>query len=135
MRTAMKKAMMRLSRVVPAILLGSVFLGPAQAQAPAGEWKPSRSLEWIVSSGPGAALDMAARQIREAADRSGKLEHAFLVHNRPGGSNLIALNTLIQNPGILLLTCATSQRTHPKNNVCVYSDKQVCRGGRSYTVA
>lgn len=77
------------------VALSMGHLAPALAQ----EWKPTRSLEWIVPSGPGAALDMAARQIKEAADRSGKLEYPFLVQNRPGGSNLIALNTLIQNPG------------------------------------
>jgi len=97
----MKTSKRRVARVFSKVLIGAMFLGPAQllVQAHAQEWKPSRSLEWIVPSGAGAALDMAARQIREAADRTGKLEHPFLVQNRPGGSNLVALNTLIQNPG------------------------------------
>ena len=101
MQTVMNKGIRTVLNVAlgAAILLGAMAIGPASALAQSGEWKPSRSLEWIVPSGPGAALDMAARQIKEAADRSGKLEHPFLVQNRPGGSNLIALNTLIQNPG------------------------------------
>ncbi len=99
MSTAMHALMGRVSGWIPAILFGAAAMGPAQVLAQSGEWKPSRSLEWIVPSGPGAALDMAARQIKEAADRSAKLEHPFLVQNRPGGSNLIALNTLIHNPG------------------------------------
>jgi putative tricarboxylic transport membrane protein len=82
-----------------ALLAAALGTGMVPARAQPAEWKPSRSLEWIVPSGPGAALDMAARQVKEAADRSGRLEHPFLVHNRPGGSNLVALNTLIQNPG------------------------------------
>jgi putative tricarboxylic transport membrane protein len=69
------------------------------AGALAQEWKPSRNLEWIVPSGPGAALDMAARQVKESVDRSRSLGVSFLVQNRPGGANMVALNALIQAPG------------------------------------
>jgi putative tricarboxylic transport membrane protein len=97
----MKTSWQRVVRLCNASLLGAIAFIAVLMQAPAQaqEWKPSRSLEWIVPSGAGAALDMAARQIRDAADRSGRLDQPFLVQNRPGGSNLIALNTLVQNPG------------------------------------
>ncbi len=87
-----------LQNVVRAVAVAALLAGGTPA-AVAQDWKPTRNLEWIVPSGPGAALDMAARQVKDIVERSRQLGVPFLVQNRPGGANMIALNTLIQNPG------------------------------------
>lgn len=68
---------------------------PATAQA----WKPSRPVEYMVPAGPGAALDTAARQLKELIDRQQLLPTPMIVSNRPGGAGMVAMGALQARPG------------------------------------
>ncbi len=77
------------------LILSGVFAGPAAAQ----DWKPERSVEFIVPAGPGAALDTAARQIKELVDRGQLLPTPMVVANKPGGAGMVAMGGLQAKPG------------------------------------
>ncbi len=71
---------------------------PAVARATAAGWAPADRVEYIVPSGAGAALDMAARRLGQIleAQRSAK---AVVVTNKAGAGGQLALHVLQQNPG------------------------------------
>ena len=73
----------------------AVLPQPATAQ----EWKPSRPVEYVVPAGPGAALDTAARQIKDLIDRQQLLPVPMIVSNRPGGAGMVAMGALQARPG------------------------------------
>jgi putative tricarboxylic transport membrane protein len=75
--------------------LGACVGGVAQAQ----DWKPDRQVEFVVPAGPGAALDTAARQIKELIDRDKALPRSMLVTNKPGGAGMVAMVGLQAKPG------------------------------------
>lgn len=67
--------------------------------APAQDWKPDRTVEFVVPAGPGAALDTAARQIKELIDRDKLIPTSMVVTNRPGGAGMVAMGGLQARPG------------------------------------
>jgi len=80
-------------------LLGAAAALPfASARAQSG-WQPDRNVEYIVPAGPGAALDMSARQLKELLERRKILPTNMIVTNRPGGAGAIAINALLAQPG------------------------------------
>jgi len=52
-----------------------------------------------VPAGPGAALDTAARQLKELIDRQQLLPTPMIVSNRPGGAGMVAMGALQARPG------------------------------------
>lgn len=67
--------------------------------APAQDWKPDRAVEFVVPAGPGAALDTAARQIKELIDRDKLIPTSMVVTNKPGGAGMVAMGGLQARPG------------------------------------
>lgn len=67
--------------------------------AAAQDWKPERNVEYVVPAGPGAALDTAARQIKELVDRNQLLPTTMIVTNKPGGAGMVAMGGLQAKPG------------------------------------
>jgi putative tricarboxylic transport membrane protein len=65
----------------------------------AQDWKPTRSVEYIVPSGPGAALDTAARKLANLLEQNKFVSDPIIVANRSGGAGTIALQTLLQHKG------------------------------------
>lgn len=65
----------------------------------AQDWKPERSVEYVVPAGPGAALDTAARQIKELVDRGQLIPTTLVVTNKPGGAGMVAMGALQARPG------------------------------------
>jgi putative tricarboxylic transport membrane protein len=63
------------------------------------DWKPERNVEFVVPAGPGAALDTAARQIKELVDRNQLLPTTMIVTNKPGGGGMVAMGGLQARPG------------------------------------
>lgn len=83
---------------------------PAQAQAQGdADWKPRKSTEFIVPSGAGAALDVAARKLTELLTRE-KLAPGFIVSNKSSAHGIVALEGLHRHPGDAhaLMTLSTS---------------------------
>ena len=75
----------------------ALSLLPAAASAQA--WKPERTVEYVVPAGPGAALDTAARQLKELIDRQQSLGATLVVTNKPGGAGMVAMGGLQAKPG------------------------------------
>ena len=84
-----------------AVLCCALATGTAAAQsggATAPAWKPSKSTEFIVPSGAGAALDQAARKLTELLARDGYAPQ-FVVSNKSGAHAIAALESLHRHPG------------------------------------
>ena len=79
----------------------AVLGGTAHAQQRSGDdtgWKPGKAPEFIVPSGAGAALDVAARKLTELLGREG-LAPGFVVSNKSGAHSIVALETLHRHAG------------------------------------
>ncbi len=68
------------------------------AGASAQGWKPSRTIEIIVSSGAGGAADREARELQKHLQALPGMP-PITVNNRPGGGGTIAWSSLNQQPG------------------------------------
>jgi putative tricarboxylic transport membrane protein len=67
--------------------------------ASAQPWMPTRNIEYIVPAGPGAALDTAARELKDLVDRMKLAPTPLLVSNKPGGAGMVAMGTLASHAG------------------------------------
>ena len=95
-----------------AVICCTLTSGPAAAQASDASpatWKPSKSTEFIVPSGAGAALDQAARKLTELLARDGHAPQ-FVVSNKSGAHAIAALESLHRHVGDAhtLMTLSTS---------------------------
>lgn len=79
--------------------LGLAIAGLMPIAASAQDWQPQRNVEFIVPSGPGAALDAAARELANAMERNKLIDKSIVVSNRSGGAGAIAIQALLQRPG------------------------------------
>lgn len=86
-------ALSRLRRSIAGLLLALPLMATAQ------DWKPERTVEYIVPAGAGAALDTAAREIKSLIDRDKLLPVPMLVVNKPGGAGMVAMGALAAKPG------------------------------------
>ena len=77
------------------VLSQTLWVATAWGQA----WKPERAVEYVVPAGPGAALDTAARQLKEIIDRQQLLPVTMIVSNKPGGAGMVAMGGLQARPG------------------------------------
>ncbi len=84
------------NRLVAVLVASAAMAGlPAQAQ----EWQPTHNIEYIVPAGPGAALDTAAREIKDLIDRLKLSPTPVLVSNKPGGAGMVAMGALGSRAG------------------------------------
>ena len=92
---------MKVPHKIAAALAGAhsalLLLAACPSAAGAEQWKPTRSVEYVVPSGPGAALDTAARQLAGLLERMKLVGDPIVVANRSGGAGTIALQTLLQH--------------------------------------
>jgi putative tricarboxylic transport membrane protein len=77
----------------------TLLAGALPQLAAAQDWKPERTVEFVVPAGPGAALDTAARQIKELVDRDKLVPTTLLVTNKPGGAGMVAMGGLQAKAG------------------------------------
>ncbi len=78
------------------LVTGSALAGAA---AQAQDWQPTQNIEYMVPAGAGAALDTAAREIRQLIDRLKLSPVPVLVSNKPGGAGMVAMGALASHPG------------------------------------
>lgn len=84
----------RLDRCIR-IAVALLAVSPA---APAADWKPDRTVELIVPTGPGSGVDNTMRTLQRIL-HDNKLIDQSIVTNKPGGSYGVALNYLGQFNG------------------------------------
>jgi putative tricarboxylic transport membrane protein len=78
-------------------LLGARAPAWAASPNPSG-WQPNARVEFLVPSGPGAALDTTARKLTSILAEQ-KAAPSFVVTNRSSAHGAAALGVLQQNPG------------------------------------
>ena len=112
MRSLVRPVRHRLFRVVAILALGFVVCG---AQAQAGEWKPTKTIQFIVPYAPGGGSDVLARSIDSVIKGEKLSPTQLLVVNQPGGSGTIGTNTAAQAKGNqhMLLTYISGQVAAP----------------------
>ncbi len=76
---------MRLAMTVAACGLALCAALPAAAQS---SWKPTRPVEFVVTSGAGGGTDVFARTVQAAITRNDLLPNAIVVSNKGGGSGV-----------------------------------------------
>lgn len=86
-----------------AVLLGSAF--PAMSQA---GWQPTKPVQIVVHSSPGAGNDRIARKIAAIIEKEGLADVRFEVVNKPGGGATLAINYMIERTGDAHTIAATS---------------------------
>jgi tripartite-type tricarboxylate transporter receptor subunit TctC len=69
--------------LLAAAALAALPLGPAAAQ---GEWRPTRPVEFVVTSGAGGGTDVFARTVQGAITRHNLLPVSVIVTNKGAGS-------------------------------------------------
>ena len=71
----------------------------AASAATAADWKPERTIELIVPTGPGSGVDASARTVQQIFQSNKLVEQAISTSNKPGGNYGIAMNYLGQYNG------------------------------------
>jgi putative tricarboxylic transport membrane protein len=111
----MKKNSMR-HRVFQMAMVGLlallVFVVYVQA---AGEWKPSKPIQFVVPYAPGGGSDVLARSIENVIKTDKLCPQPLMVMNQAGGSGTIGMTTVAQAPGNvhMLMTFISGQVTAP----------------------
>ncbi|MGE5768110.1 MAG: Bug family tripartite tricarboxylate transporter substrate binding protein [Bacteroidota bacterium] len=74
--------------LVPAVAaVAAIFLtGFAGIDAAKAEWKPTKTVEFIVPAGTGGGADQMARMIQGIVQKHGLMEQSLVVVNKGGGS-------------------------------------------------
>lgn len=67
--------------------------------ATAADWKPDKTIEFIVPTGAGSGVDNTARTVQSIFQSRQLVEQAINTTNKPGGNYGIALNYLGQHNG------------------------------------
>jgi putative tricarboxylic transport membrane protein len=67
--------------------------------ATAADWKPEKTLEFIVPTGPGSGVDASARTVQHIFQSLKLVDQAINTTNKPGGNYGIAMNYLGQHNG------------------------------------
>lgn len=96
MKAELSSCRLKARAAVVMLLAGS--LAGAAAQAAEGGWKPSETVEIVVSQGPGGVTDLLARLIQRILRDQGLTQAAVNVVNRPGGGGVVGLNYLAKRP-------------------------------------
>lgn len=94
MMSSLVRRLLRLPALL-ATCAAAVAMAPAMAQP----WEPTRKVELVVPSGPGAALDTAAREMLNQLEKRKLVTQPMVVSNRSGGAGAVALQTLDQHAG------------------------------------
>jgi putative tricarboxylic transport membrane protein len=69
--------------LIPAALAVIGFTGVTEAQA---QWKPTKTVEFVVPAGTGGGADQMARMIQGVIQKHGLMDQSLVVVNKSGGS-------------------------------------------------
>lgn len=88
---------MQVTTVVAAACAATAIVSTAPTHA--AEWRPDRTLELIVPTGPGSGVDNTMRTLQMILQSNKLVDQSIVVTNKPGGSYGVALNYLGQFNG------------------------------------
>lgn len=77
----------------------ALLLTAGIAPVVAAEWRPARTVEFVVPAAAGGGPDVLARMLQRIATEQRLLDVQVSVLNRPGGNHTLAWSQLQQNPG------------------------------------
>ena len=77
---------MKLARTLATALTTVAIFGFAAAGPALAEWKPSKTIEFIVPAGTGGGADQMARMIQGIVQKHGLAEQSVVVINKSGGA-------------------------------------------------
>jgi putative tricarboxylic transport membrane protein len=103
-------------RVLAVLLLALVVLTAfAAGPAAAGEWKPTKPIQFIVPYAPGGGSDVLARSIGQVIQGAKLNPTPLIVVNQGGGSGTVGTTSVAQSPGNehMLLTFISGQVAGP----------------------
>jgi putative tricarboxylic transport membrane protein len=97
--------------LVALVALAAMAAGPAAA----GEWKPTKPIQFIVPYAPGGGSDVLARSIGQIIQGAKLNPTPLIVVNQGGGSGTVGTTTVAQSPGNehMLLTFISGQVAAP----------------------
>lgn len=100
-----------MQRSLIAFLLG-LALAAAVSPASAQNW-PQRPVRFVVSLGPGSAVDIGARLVAERL--TARWGQPVAVENRPGGDGVVAISAVLgaRDDHVLLMSPTSSFTAHP----------------------
>jgi putative tricarboxylic transport membrane protein len=80
-------------------LFGVLFVAAAAAPLFAQSFKPTRSVETVVHTGPGGGSDIFARAIADMLEKEKLLPQRLQVVNKSGGGSAVAMSYLAEKKG------------------------------------
>ncbi|MGH6947597.1 MAG: Bug family tripartite tricarboxylate transporter substrate binding protein [Kiloniellales bacterium] len=94
------------SRVLAVVAGALCILGTASLPA-AAEWKPTKTIEFIVPAGSGGGADQMARMIQGIVQKHGLMDEAVVVINKSGGAGgegFLDVKASAGNPHKIIIT-------------------------------
>ena len=88
-----------MSNFVTTLLRAAALSMLGIAAAASADWKPEKTIEFVVPTGPGSGVDSSARTAQSILQANKLVEQAINTTNKPGGNYGIAMNYLSQHNG------------------------------------
>jgi tripartite-type tricarboxylate transporter receptor subunit TctC len=98
------------SVVSAALVAGALALGLVGASEARAEWKPTKTIEFIVPAGTGGGADQMARMIQGIVQKHGLMEQSLVVVNKGGGSGgegFLDIKDSSGNPHKIIITLSS----------------------------
>ncbi len=99
---------LQVTSLIPAALAGVIgFAGADEAQA---QWKPTKTVEFIVPAGTGGGADQMARMIQGIVQKHNLMEQSLVVVNKAGGSGgegFLDMKDSAGNPNKIIITLSS----------------------------
>jgi tripartite-type tricarboxylate transporter receptor subunit TctC len=99
------------SRVLSATLVAaSVAFGLVNAGAAEAEWKPTKTVEFVVPAGTGGGADQMARMIQGIVQKHNLMDQSLVVVNKGGGSGgegFLDIKDSAGNPHKIIITLSS----------------------------
>jgi putative tricarboxylic transport membrane protein len=84
-----------IARTLALLMLAAALTAPAAGQG----FKPAKTIEFVVHTGPGGGNDVLARAIQSIVEKETLLPVRMQVINKPGGGGLTAMAYMVEKKG------------------------------------
>jgi putative tricarboxylic transport membrane protein len=96
--------------VSTALVAGALAFGPVGASDANAEWKPTKTVEFIVPAGTGGGADQMARMIQGIVQKHNLMDQSLVVINKSGGSGgegFLDIKDSAGNPHKIIITLSS----------------------------